>query len=240
MTHASNVVGTILPVEKVAREARLRDIKLILDAAQTCGAIPIDVMEMGVDMLAASGHKGLLGPQGTGILYVREGLEIEPFRRGGTGSLSEQEVHPEFMPDRLEAGTHNTVGLAGLGAGVGYLLRVGVSRIMEHEQDLCGRFIQGLRGIPGVRVYGPADRRLAVGVVSVTLDGADVGELAHELDRRYGIMVRPGLHCAPVAHRTLGTYPSGTVRFSFGWSNTSDDVDHALNALDSLAAEMRP
>lgn len=239
MTHASNVVGTLLPVEDVAREARSRGVTLIVDAAQSCGVFPMDVTRMKVDLLAASGHKGLLGPQGTGFLYVREGIEVDPFRRGGTGSLSEQDVHPDFMPDRLEAGTHNTPGLAGLGAGVRYLIRTGVHNVLEHERSLCARFMEELRGIAGVRVYGPLDPKLMVGVVSISVDGVDVGELAHELDQRYGIMVRPGLHCAPVAHRTIGTYPTGTVRFSFGWSNTAEDVDYALNALELLVARMR-
>ncbi len=239
MTHASNVIGTVQPVEEVARLCRQRGVLLLVDAAQTAGCYPIDVGAWGVDLLAFTGHKSLLGPSGTGGLYVREGVAIRPLARGGTGSRSELDVQPDFLPDQLESGTPNVVGLAGLAAGVGVVLEEGVEAIRRREDELAGRLREGLRAIPGVAVYGPPEGVEAVGVVSFNLEGVEPSDLGYILDVEYGILCRVGLDCAPWAHRTIGTYPRGTVRLSLGFNNTAADVDHVLGAVTEMAAEAR-
>jgi cysteine desulfurase/selenocysteine lyase len=237
LTHASNVTGTIMPVAAVGRVARERNVVFCVDAAQTAGALPIDVQSMQIDLLAFTGHKSLFGPQGTGGLFVREGLEKEilPIMRGGTGSRSEFEEQPEFMPDCYESGTPNTVGMAGLDAGVGYIATRGVESIRAHEERLTGLFLAGIEKIEGVRVYGLKDSQRQMPVVSLGVRGMDPGSASLELDERFGIMTRPGLHCAPAAHKTIGTYPNGTIRFSFGCFNTEDQVGRALEAVRELA-----
>jgi cysteine desulfurase/selenocysteine lyase len=243
LTHASNVTGTIMPVAAVGRVARERNVVFCVDAAQTAGALPIDVQSMQIDLLAFTGHKSLFGPQGTGGLFVREGLEKEilPIMRGGTGSRSEFEEQPEFMPDCYESGTPNTVGMAGLDAGVGYIATRGVESIRAHEERLTGLFLAGIEKIEGVRVYGLKDSQRQMPVVSLGVRGMDPGSASLELDERFGIMTRPGLHCAPAAHKTIGTYPNGTIRFSFGCFNTEDQVGRALEAVRELAGRrIRP
>ena len=235
MTHASNVTGTIMPVEAIGAEARSRGISLLVDAAQTAGAVPIDVTKMNIDLLAFTGHKSLFGPMGTGGLYVRPGLDLEPLLRGGTGSRSEEDIQPEFMPDRLESGTPNTVGAAGLGAGLRFIEETGLPRIIERKKTLTKHFLNGLREIKGVTVYGlPApDNRLSI--VALNIRGQECSEVARLLDERYGILVRAGLHCSPWAHKTIGAYPNGAVRFSFGYFNTNEEVDASLTALKEIA-----
>ena len=234
-THGSNVVGALTPLSAVAALARERGILYLVDAAQTAGAIPIDVQEMGMDLLAFSGHKGLLGPTGTGGLYIREEVVLAPLLRGGTGSDSAQETQPEFLPDVHESGTLNVAGIAGLGAGVLFLSEIGIEAVMTHERKLVAQFLAGAAEISGITVYGPQEAALQCGVVSFNVAGAMPSEVALILDQSFGIMARPGLHCAPGAHHTLGTFPTGTVRFSFGWFNTPDEVDAAVEALREIA-----
>lgn len=235
MIHASNVSGTVLPVAAAAELAHRHGALLLVDAAQTAGVLPLDVSASAVDLLAVPGHKGLLGPTGTGALYVAPELQLRPLRQGGTGSRSEQLTQPLEMPDLLEAGTVNTVGVAGLGASVRVLRRIGVEAIRDHETRLLARLLTGLREIPGLRIHGPGDPSRQVAVVSITLEGWDPLDLAAALDSAFGIAVRAGLHCAPLAHITLGTYPRGTVRLAPGYSTTEADVDQVLEALGELA-----
>jgi len=235
MCHASNVAGTILPVQEAAQRAHEHGSLFLLDAAQTAGVLPIDVREMGLDLLAFPGHKALLGPTGTGGLYVAPGVRLSPLRQGGTGTRSEEEKQPEELPAALEAGTLNTVGIAGLGAAVRYLQQRGQPAIRAHEVALTTRLIDGLMDIPGVRIHGTGDPALQVATVSLSLEGWEPVDVAAVLDSSFGIAVRSGLHCAPLAHRTLGTFPRGTVRLSPGCFTTDDDVDQALAALRKLA-----
>jgi cysteine desulfurase family protein len=235
-THASNVTGTILPVADLAAIARRSGAYSVVDAAQTAGTVPIDVEALGIDVLAFTGHKGLFGPTGTGGLYVREEVDLTPLVRGGTGSDSAHEVQPEFMPDAFESGTLNVAGIAGLAAGVRFLMEVGVEAVQAHERQLATRFADAARSIPGVRIYGPSDPRSRCGIVSFNLAGASPSEVGLLLDEAFAIMARTGLHCAPAAHRTLGTFPDGTVRFGFGWFNTTAEVDAAVDALRQIAA----
>ena len=235
-THASNVTGTIMPIAELAAIARTHGVTYLVDSAQTAGTMPIDVEALGLDLLAFTGHKGLLGPTGTGGLYVREGIELAPLVRGGTGSESANEVQPDFMPDMYESGTANVSGIAGLAAGVSFLSEVGVDAVQAHERELVTRFFEAAAAVPGITMYGPADPMRRCGIVSFTLAGISPSEIALLLDEPFGIMARAGLHCAPAAHRTLGTFPAGTVRFGFGWFNTVAEVDTAVDALRQIAA----
>ena len=236
-THASNVTGTVLPVDALAKIAREEEVLLIVDAAQTVGNIPINVAKLGADILCFTGHKSLLGPQGTGGFYVRKGVEkrLTPLMRGGTGSLSEFEEQPDFLPDKFESGTPNGIGLAGLGAGVRFVLETGVDRIREKETNLARKFIDGLRGMGGVAIYGSHDAREHTAVVAFNIRGASSSDVAFALDEQFGILCRPGLHCAPAAHRTIGTFPQGTVRFGFGVFNTEAEVERGLEAVAHLS-----
>jgi cysteine desulfurase / selenocysteine lyase len=235
MIHASNVSGTILPAAEAARLAHQHGALFLLDAAQTAGSLPIDVARMGVDLLAFPGHKGLLGPTGTGGLYVAPGVKLVPLRQGGTGVRSEEERQPEELPEGLEAGTLNTVGIAGLAAALRYLGTRGVDEIRAREVALTERLLSALRETRSARVHGPGDARRQVGTVSLSVEGWEPVDLAAALDGSFGIAVRAGLHCAPLAHRTLGTHPSGTVRISVGPFTTEEHVDQAVAALRALA-----
>ncbi len=235
VNHASNVAGSLVDLVEVGSLARDAGVPLMVDAAQTAGCCPIDVEAMNISILAFTGHKGLLGPQGTGGLYVAPGLEPLPLIMGGTGSNSEREEQPRFWPDAHESGTPNVVGLAGLGAGVEYVMDKGIEAVRGHEERLFKRFWEGARGIPGLLLYGPSRWEERVAVVSVNLEGRDPARVGHRLDRDFGVMVRAGLHCAPSAHKFLGTFPTGTVRVAFGLFNTLDDVDIALEALEAIA-----
>jgi cysteine desulfurase family protein len=242
LNHASNVVGTLLPVAEVGCIARRRGLLLLVDAAQTGGAYPLDVQASAVDLLAFTGHKSLYGPTGTGGLIVGERVDVarmEPLIRGGTGSHSEYEEQPGFLPDVYESGTPNVVGLAGLEAGVRWVLGRGVEAIRAHEEALTQRLIEGLQAIPGVTVYGGLDAQRQTATVSFNVAGMDPSEVGLRLDEEYGIMCRVGLHCAPIAHRTLGTFPAGTVRFGLGALNTPEEVATGLAAVSSLAREGR-
>jgi len=233
-THASNVSGSLVPVEDVAQLASERGIPLLVDAAQTAGRVDLDPGNLGIQYLAFTGHKELFGPQGTGGLYVAPGWEVPPLTYGGTGSRSESSQQPEFLPDRYESGTLNAHGLAGLRAGVEFVLRTGVAEIRRHEEELTHRLMEGLSSIPGITVYGPRDWERRVGIVSFNMAGLTSSELASALDD-YGICVRSGLHCSPLAHRTLGTLRNGVVRASLSYLNTSSDVDALLEALREIS-----
>ena len=238
LTHASNVTGTIMPIEEIGGMTRARgDIVLCVDAAQTAGALPIDVKKMSIDLLAFTGHKSLYGPQGTGGLYIRKDLDakIEPLMRGGTGSRSEFEDQPDFMPDKYESGTPNTIGLAGLSAGVTFIMEKTVEAIRVKEEKLTKRFLDHLSGLRGnVTVYGPEEARKRIAVVSFNLRDITSSDAALYFEENWGIMCRPGLHCAPAAHRTTGTFPQGTVRFSFGFFHKEKDIDWAAEAVQQI------
>jgi selenocysteine lyase/cysteine desulfurase len=271
LNHASNVAGTLLPVPEVGATCRERGLLLLVDAAQTGGAYPIDMQADHIDLLAFSGHKSLGGPMGTGGLILGERVDekqIEPLTHGGTGSDSEYEVQPDFLPDRCESGTLNAVGLAGLEVGVRWVFERGLEAIRAHEVALTQALIEGLRSIPstgfaehperpqgvlseasgrsvrteqcsGVTVYGTLDPELQTATVSFNIAGMAPSEVGLRLDDEYGIMCRVGLHCAPTAHKTIGTFPTGTVRFGLGAFNTMDEVEAALFAVEELAREAR-
>jgi len=238
LTHASNVTGTIMPVEEIGKIIRgSGDTLLCVDAAQTAGALPIDVAKMSIDLLAFTGHKSLYGPQGTGGLYVREGLDkkLLPLMRGGTGSHSEFEYQPDFMPDKYESGTPNAIGLAGLGAGVTFVLEQTVQAIRAKEEQLTARFLdQFIEDKEKVTIYGPKDAARQTAVVSFNLKNITPSDAALYFEEKWGIMCRPGLHCAPAAHKTIGTFSQGTVRFSFGFFNSEKDIDMAVGAVKDL------
>lgn len=238
ITHASNVTGTLMPVKEVGCIAKERGIPFMLDAAQTAGIYDIDVRDMNIDILAFPGHKGLMGPQGTGGLYISENLDVLQMKEGGTGSRSEELAQPVVVPDRYESGTPNTAGIVGLGEGVGFVLEKGTAAIRRHEEELSGMLLQGLEQIKGVKIYGPANPRFQAGVVSINIGDGDSGEISYILDRSYDIATRSGLHCSPLAHRTIGTFDQGTVRFSIGYFNTREDIEAALRAVEEIAAEM--
>ncbi len=240
LNHASNVVGTLLPVAKVGAICRQRDLLLLVDAAQTGGAYPVDVQADQIDLLGFTGHKSLGGPMGTGGLIVGERVDetqMEPLTRGGTGSRSEHEVQPDFLPDMCESGTPNVVGLAGLAVGVRWVLEQGVEAIRAHEVALTQALIDALRSIPRVTVYGPLDPELQTATVSFNVAGLTPSEVGLRLDDEYGILCRVGLHCAPAAHKTIGTFPDGTVRFGLSAFNTADEVRVAVEAVAQLARD---
>jgi cysteine desulfurase family protein len=238
VTHASNVTGALQDIEAIGRMAHEQGALVLVDAAQSLGHVPIDVSRLPIDLLAAPGHKGLLGPLGTGLLYLRPGLqqELAPLKQGGTGTRSEEDVQPLDLPERYESGNLNAPGIAGLGAGVRWLAERGLKGQREHEIELTGRLHDGLRGIPGVTVYGPGRPEQRVGVVSITLSGYDPQELALVLDSAYRVQVRAGLHCAPLMHRSLGTLAGGgTARFSLGAFTTTEEIDTAIRAVKEIA-----
>jgi cysteine desulfurase family protein len=234
MTHASNVTGALMPVAQTGQLTRRSGALLIVDAAQTAGTEDIDVESMCIDILAFSGHKNLFGPQGTGGLYVRSGIEIKPLRYGGTGSLSESDVQPDFMPDMLESGTINTPGIAGLSAGVAYILETGLQVIRQKEMHLSNLLRQGLADMAGITLLGPGDPTERTAVVSFTGYGLDSSMLSYQLDQNYGIITRGGLHCAPWAHRTIKTVATGALRLSPGYFNTEQDIKQALGAIETI------
>ena len=241
MTHASNVCGTMMPYEQVGAFCRERGLLFIADTAQTAGVWPLDMEHMKIDALAFTGHKGLLGPQGIGGFLLGEKLlpQMESLIAGGTGSISHTEVMPDFMPDRFEAGTMNLPGIVGLHAGLGWIRETGMEQIRSHELALTRQFLEGLKSMDPyekrLRVVGKKDTEGRTGVVSVQTVRRELAQTAYELDVQYGIMTRVGLHCAPYAHQALGTFPTGTIRFSFGWWNTREEVALALQALDELS-----
>jgi cysteine desulfurase/selenocysteine lyase len=235
IVHASNVSGTIQPIADIGDIARRKEIPFLVDAAQSAGAFPIDVEAMKIDLLAFPGHKALLGPQGTGGLYIREGLNLGTLKEGGTGSVSEHEVQPDFLPDRYEPGSHNGLGIAGWKAGLEFVLEKGVAAIRLHEERLIEQFVEGIKGIYGLSVYGPQNASGRVAVASIRLRDIPPAELSYRLYEQTGLMTRSGLHCAPGAHRAIGTFPAGTTRFSFGYFNTPQDIEQAIATLRTIA-----
>lgn len=239
MTHASNVCGTIMPLEEVGKFCQNHGLKLIVDCAQTAGILPVDMESMHIDALAFTGHKGLLGPQGIGGFVLKEEMVplLEPLLSGGTGSLSHTEEIPGFMPDRFEPGTPNLPGIMGLRAGLLWLRDTGLDTVRAHEAELTERFLAGLKPMEKsgwIRIVGKQTAHGRTGVVSIQTVGTELAHTAFLLDEQYGIQTRVGLHCAPSAHKTLGTFPEGTLRFSFGWFNTKEDVDAALRAMEEV------
>ena len=239
MMHASNVCGTLLPIREVGEFCQKHGLKFIVDCAQTAGAWPIDMERMHIDALAFTGHKGLLGPQGIGGFLLKEEMapQIEPLLSGGTGSISHTEEVPDFMPDRFEPGTMNLPGILGLRAGLQWLQETGIDSVRTHELNLTAQFLDGLRPMEQaglLRFVGKHDCAGRTGVVSIQTLTRELSQAAFALDADYGIQTRVGLHCAPSAHKTLGTYPTGTIRFSFGWWNTSEHAAQALEALGEI------
>lgn len=239
MTHASNLVGTVNPIGEVGAIAHEYGIKMIVDSAQSAGVIPINMKEMNIDALCFTGHKSLLGPQGIGGFILDEDMIslIEPIISGGTGSISHSEEIPDFMPDRFEPGTMNLPGIVGLNAGLKWIDAAGMDNIARHELGLTKRFIDGITPLEQaglVKIFGLRGTEGRVGVVSIQTLGIDCAEAAFRLDSEYGIMTRVGLHCAPSAHKTIGSFPTGTIRFSFGNFNTEEEVDVAIRALTEI------
>jgi len=238
MNHASNVTGGILPVKEVAKLKGAA--MLLVDAAQTGGAVPIRMEDWGVDLLAFTGHKSLLGPPGVGGLCLAPHVQLPPLIHGGTGTGSESHYQPLELPLAMEAGTHNMAGIAGLRAAASYILERGVESIMEYEGRLLEKLLEGLGGIKGVRIYGPSDILERVPVISINMVGMHPDHLAAVLEEGFGILVRPGLHCSPSAHQTLGTFPEGTVRISLGPLQEEKDVKALLQALEEISSQFGP
>lgn len=236
-THASNLTGDMVDIARVGAFCRAHGLLFILDASQTAGVFPIDMAAQHIDVVCFTGHKSLLGPQGTGGLCVGEGVEIRPFAVGGTGVQSFLETQPEEYPTRLEAGTLNSHGLAGLGAALDYLEETGLDAIRAHETALARRFYQAVRDLPGVQVYGNFDAAERAPIMTLNIGDLDSSEVSDELAERFGIATRPGAHCAPRLHRALGTTAQGAVRFSWGWANTETETDAAAEAVRILAEE---
>ncbi|MFC2008418.1 aminotransferase class V-fold PLP-dependent enzyme [Chloroflexota bacterium] len=237
VTHASNVVGTLLPVTEVATIAHQVGALLLVDAAQTAGVIPIDMQKMGIDLLAFTGHKELQGPPGIGGLVLSNTIDasqIEPLIRGGTGSRSESEEQPDDLPDKFESGTANLVGIAGLGAGLRWVMGKGVEAIRARLKELSQALINGLSSLPGVKVYGTLDLDRSVAIVSFTVTGRTVSEIGLRLDEEHEILSRVGLHCAPAAHRTIGSFPKGTLRLAPGVFTTLEDINTTIRAIEKV------
>jgi cysteine desulfurase family protein len=237
-THISNLTGTIMPIEEIGSISKENGIIFMVDASQSAGVYDIDVEKMNIDLLAFPGHKGLLGPQGTGALCIKDGLELQSYMQGGTGSSSHSLDHPEILPDKFESGTTNGPGIIGLGAGIKYILDKGMHNIREHEESLAMHFIEEAKKIDGVTLYGPLDVKQQAAVVALNIKDADSSEVSYILDQEYDIAVRPGLHCAPLAHETINTLEQGAVRFSFGLFNTHEEVDYCIKALKDIAREV--
>ncbi|WED23775.1 aminotransferase class V-fold PLP-dependent enzyme [Vibrio sp. JC009] len=238
MNHGSNTFGTVQPIEEIGRLCQKQGILFLLDTAQSAGVIPIDMDASHIDYLAFTGHKGLLGPMGTGGLILSEKAQrekIKPLFTGGTGSNSELEVQPDFLPDALESGTPNLPGIAGLNAGIHWLKEKGIENISRHEQELTAFLVSSLRAIPKVSVYGHAEEAQHVGVISFSIDGKDIGEIDAQLAYEHQICCRTGLHCSPASHKTMGTFPQGTIRLSIGAFTSREEITRVIEVITSLA-----
>ncbi|MGE0870046.1 MAG: aminotransferase class V-fold PLP-dependent enzyme [Kofleriaceae bacterium] len=235
ITHASNVLGVINPIADYGRIARAHGCLLLVDASQTAGVVPIDVRAMQIDLLAFPGHKACFGPMGTGALYVRGGVEVATFREGGTGFASEHEHHPDNYPFHLEAGTPNAHGLVGLEAGLAFIAKTGIDKILSHERALAMRFANAIREDARIKLYSGLVPELQLGPISFVIKGIEPVDTATIMDQSFGIACRAGLHCAPTTHKLLGTFPTGTIRFSFGYFNTIEDVDACVRAVQTVA-----
>jgi cysteine desulfurase family protein len=241
INHGSNVTGTLLPIAEIGCIARKHNRLFLVDTAQTAGAFPIDMQKMNIDILTFTGHKSLLGPMGTGGLILGSEVnpsKIEPLIRGGTGSRSEEEYQPEFLPDMFESGTQNAVGLAGLTEGIQFIQKTGVETIRKHEIDLITHLREGLDAISDVINYSPINPNFQTGTLSFNILGMSPSEVGFKLDDEFGILSRVGLHCAPAAHKTVGTFPDGSVRFGIGYFNSHEEVDYVINAVSKLAKGM--
>ena len=238
LTHGSNLTGNVNDIERVGRIAKAHGLLFIVDASQTAGVLPIDVEKMNIDVLCFTGHKSLLGPQGTGGMCVREGLEIEPLKRGGSGVDTYNRHHPSEMPTALEAGTLNGHGIAGLSAAIDFIGKTGIDEIREKEQSLMKRFVEGVRDIPGVKLYGDFDAEVRCPVVALNIGNADSSVISDILSMDYDIATRPGAHCAPEMHESLGTVDQGAVRFSMSYFNTGEEIDSAICAVREISEEL--
>lgn len=237
VTHGSNLTGAIIPIEKIAEIAQKNNLVYMVDASQTAGILPIDMGKIGIDILAFAGHKGLMGPQGTGALLIKKNIELRPLLTGGTGHFSEQIEQPLELPERLESGTLNTPGIAGLLSGIQFVEQTGLDEIYKHEQLLTECCLKGLEKIEGVRIYGPDSSIRRLAVVSFNIEGIDSQEVAMILDQHYKIAVRAGLHCTPLAHQSIGTVEiGGTIRASFGIYNTVNEVEKFVQAIEEIRA----
>ncbi|WP_061996676.1 aminotransferase class V-fold PLP-dependent enzyme [Clostridium sp. ATCC 25772] len=236
ITHASNVCGSILPLKDIGSICKKHNLIFIVDSAQSAGTLNIDMMDLNIDVLCFTGHKGLLGPQGIGGFLIKKNIVplVKPIIEGGTGSLSELEVQPTYMPDKFESGTSNIPGIFGLNASLKYLNKIGVNSIYEKELELTKTFIEGIKNIDANLLVGSDSTDNRTAVVSLDFKELDNGIVCHRLNKEYGISTRSGLHCAPSAHKTLGTFPDGTVRFSFGHFNTVEDIKYTLNAINNI------
>lgn len=236
-THASNVTGTLMPIKEIGEIAKQNKLLYIIDTAQTAGTYKLDVSDINVDVLTFTGHKGLMGPQGVGGFYIKHGTILQQMREGGTGSMSESLCQPEILPDKYESGTPNTPGIAGLGAGLKFIREIGIDKIRSHEEGITSYFLKKLSEIDDVIIYGPRDVKKQAPVVSLNIKNRTSAEISFLLDNQFDIATRPGLHCAPLAHQTIGTKGQGAVRFSFGYFNTYDEIDKAVAALKSIVKE---
>jgi len=236
LSHASNIIGSIQPLEAIGKICKNRNIFFVIDAAQTAGVLPLDFYKLNCNALAFTGHKSLLGPQGTGGFLIDDKLNQQciPFIEGGTGSLSSSIVQPDFLPDKFESGTLNAPGIAGLLEGINFINTQGIDSIRENEEYLCKNFIDGLLNIPSIDVYGSKFKSTRTATISINSTKIDNSELGFILDSEYGITTRTGLHCAPFAHKTIGTYPTGTLRFGIGPFNDIKDINYTLNALNTI------
>ena len=236
-TNGSNLTGNMIDVKRVGEIAKKHGLLFIVDASQTAGVYEIDVQDMQIDILCFTGHKGLLGPQGTGGMYVRSGLSVKPLKCGGSGVDTYNTHHPKEMPTALEAGTLNGHGIAGLGAGVGYIVENGIDKLREKELDMMWKFYSGVKDIPGVKVYGDFQTKKRCPIVALNIGDYDSSEVSDELLMTYDISTRPGAHCAPLMHKALGTVEQGAVRFSFSHFNTDEEVEIAIKAIEELSKD---
>ena len=237
-THVSNLTGSIMPIKSIGEIAKENNIYYLVDAAQSAGVYNIDVQKMNIDILAFPGHKGLLGPQGTGGLYIRDDIDLEGIFQGGTGSVSYSLEQPEIKPDKYESGTINAPGVIGLGEGIRYIMEKGINNIRIYEEELTKHFIEEAMKIDGIKLYGPLDINKQGAVVSLNIRDVDSSEVSYLLDEEYDIAVRPGLHCAPLAHKTIGTFEQGVIRFSFGLFNTHKEIEYGIKALKEIAKKI--
>ena len=236
LTHMSNVTGAIIDLLPITTEARKRNILTIVDVSQSAGFLDIDVEEMKIDILCFTGHKSLFGIQGTGGIYIREGIPFSPIIEGGTGSFSKMKRQPHSMPEALEAGTLNTPGIVSLGAGIDFINSIGLENIRKHEYSLTEKFIEGIKNIEEIIIYGPEKRGP---VVTLNIKGVDSGDLAAYLDEEYAILTRAGIHCAPLAHESMHSGENGGVRFSFGYFNTEEDITYVINTLKNIVSDFK-
>lgn len=232
-THGSNLTGNLVDIEKIGKICKEHNLLFIVDVSQTAGVFPIDVEKMNIDILCFTGHKSLLGPQGTGGIFVKEGIEVTPLKSGGTGILTYSKTQPSIMPTHLEAGTLNGHGIAGLNAGIEFINKIGMKKIREKEENLMWRFYNKVKELPRIKIYGDFSKKERCPIVTLNIDNYDSGDIAEEL-LNYGVATRAGGHCAPLMHEALGTIEQGAVRFSFGYFNTEEEVDEVIKIIKNI------